>query len=69
MNNSNGTVIQDITLDTYGHITGIASTNLDGRYYTETEADSRFWNASGDLTITGTHTITHSNTGMSRTLL
>ena len=42
VNNSNGTVIQDITLDTYGHITGIASTNLDGRYYTETEADSRF---------------------------
>jgi microcystin-dependent protein len=42
VNNSNGTVIQDITLDTYGHITGIASANLDGRYYTESEADSRF---------------------------
>ena len=42
VDNSNGTVIQDITLDTYGHITGIASTNLDGRYYTESEADSRF---------------------------
>jgi hypothetical protein len=52
VDNSNGTVIQDITLDTYGHITGIASANLDGRYYTETEADGRFVNASGD-TITG----------------
>jgi hypothetical protein len=52
VNNSNGTVIQDITLDTFGHITGIASTNLDGRYYTETEADSRFVNVTGD-TMTG----------------
>lgn len=52
VNNSSGTVIQDITLDTYGHITGIASTNLDGRYYTETEADSLFVNVAGD-TMTG----------------
>jgi hypothetical protein len=42
VNNSSGTVIQDITLDTYGHITGLASYNLDGRYYTETESDARF---------------------------
>ena len=46
VNNSNGTVIQDITLDTYGHITGIASTNLDGRYV----------NVTGD-TMTGTLTL------------
>ena len=52
VNNSNGTVIQDITLDTYGHITSLASVNLDGRYYTETEADSRFVNVTGD-TMTG----------------
>jgi hypothetical protein len=52
VNNSNGTVIQDITLDTFGHITGIASLNLDNRYYTETEADSRFVNTTGD-TMTG----------------
>jgi hypothetical protein len=32
VNNSNGTVIQDITLDTYGHITSIGSANLDNRY-------------------------------------
>ena len=42
VNNSNGTVIQDVTLDTYGHVTGLTSYNLDGRYYTETEADARF---------------------------
>lgn len=52
VNNSGGTVIQDITLDTYGHITGIASANLDDRYYTETEADTRFVNVTGD-TMTG----------------
>ena len=59
VNNSNGTVIQDITLDTYGHLTGINSVNLDGRYYTETEADSRFVNATGD-TVTGALTIQNS---------
>ena len=33
VNNSNGTIIQDITLDTYGHVTGIGSCDLDCRYY------------------------------------
>lgn len=44
VNNSNGTVIQDISLDSRGHITNINSVNLDGRYYTEDEANSRFCN-------------------------
>jgi len=48
VDNSNGNVIQDITLDGYGHITAIASADLDGRYYTETEADNRFVNVTGD---------------------
>ncbi|MDB4830780.1 tail fiber domain-containing protein [Paracoccaceae bacterium] len=52
INNSSGTVIQDVTLDTYGHVTGLASVNLDGRYYTESEADGRFVNVTGD-TVTG----------------
>ncbi len=47
-NNSSGSVIQDITLDTYGHLTGMVSTNLDSRYYTETEANSNYVNVSGD---------------------
>jgi len=40
VNNSNGTVIQDITLDTYGHMTGLTSYNLDSRYYTESEINT-----------------------------
>ena len=40
VNNSDGTVIQDVTVDGYGHITGLASVNLDGRYYTEAEVNS-----------------------------
>ena len=40
VNNSNGTVIQDVTLDTFGHVTALGSADLDGRYYTETEIDS-----------------------------
>ena len=33
VNNSGGTVIQDVTLDGFGHVTGLASVNLDERYY------------------------------------
>ena len=40
VNNSNGTVIQDVTLDTYGHVTALGSANLDSRYYTESEVDT-----------------------------
>lgn len=32
VNNSNGAVIQSVTLDTYGHITGLSNINLDGRF-------------------------------------
>lgn len=34
VDNSNGTVIQDVTLDTYGHVTSLGSVNLDTRYLT-----------------------------------
>ena len=58
--NSNGIAIQDISvlLDTYGHVTGAtaATYDLDNRYYTETESNSRFVNTTGD-TITGDITI------------
>ena len=40
VNNSGGTVIQDVTLDGFGHITTLGSVNLDSRYlqsYTETD--------------------------------
>ncbi len=42
VNNSNGCVIQDVTLDGFGHVTALGSTNLDSRYFTETESDARF---------------------------
>lgn len=42
VDNSNGVVIQDIALDTFGHITSIGSYNLDDRYYTEAESDARY---------------------------
>ena len=32
VNNSNGSVIQDVTLDTYGHVTSLTSVDLDSRY-------------------------------------
>jgi hypothetical protein len=38
--NSNGNVIQSITLDTFGHITLLNSIDLDTRYYTETEVNT-----------------------------
>ena len=40
VSNVNGNVIQSISLDTHGHLTGITSANLDTRYYTETELDN-----------------------------
>ena len=40
VDNSNGSVIQDITLDGFGHITALGSVDLDGRYYTETEVNA-----------------------------
>lgn len=39
VDNSDGTVIQDLTFDTYGHVQTVGSVDLDGRYYTETELD------------------------------
>lgn len=62
VNNSNGTVIQDVTLDTYGHVTSLTSYNLDNRYYTESEVDNLLGTKlnlsggtmSGNLTMGGT---------------
>ena len=40
LDNSNGTVIQDITVDASGHVSNAGVVNLDSRYYTETEVDN-----------------------------
>lgn len=52
VDNSNGTVIQDVTLDGYGHVTALGSVNLDNRYYQKSESESRYVNVTGD-TMTG----------------
>lgn len=46
VNNSAGTVIQDVTLDIYGHVTGLGTVDLDNRYV----------NVTGD-TMTGALTV------------
>jgi len=75
VDNANGTVIQDITLDTYGHITGIASVDLDARYdarYTlaqVTTAGNTTTNAItvGGLTVNGNVTVNGTTTYVNTT--
>ena len=38
--NTNGNVVTNITFDTFGHTQAVTSTDLDGRYYTETELNA-----------------------------
>tara|TARA_B100001939_G_scaffold24409_1_gene19785 strand:+ start:17826 stop:19847 length:2022 start_codon:yes stop_codon:yes gene_type:complete len=61
-NNSNGTVLQDltITLDSNGHVTTATAgtVNLDGRYYTETESDTLYTKKLGQGIISGAAQIT-----------
>ena len=40
INNSNGSVVQDIEISAQGHVLSAGSTDLDARYYTETELDA-----------------------------
>ena len=37
---TNGSVIQEVVIDTFGHVTGLSQVDLDGRFYTETELDA-----------------------------
>ena len=68
VDNSNGLVIQDVTLDTYGHVTGLGSVDLDNRYVrlspgvgvTQTVQGNLI--LSGDLTVNGTTTTVNSTT-------
>jgi hypothetical protein len=57
-NNTGGTVLQDVSFDQFGHVKSIGTYNLDNRYYTESEADNRFVNVSGD-TMTGNLTMAY----------
>ena len=49
---ADGNVVTGMTFDTFGHVQTTSSTDLDGRYYTETEADANFVDITGD-TMTG----------------
>ena len=49
-NNANGTVLQDIEVDTKGHVTSVGTFDLDGRYYTESESDTNFHPKGGSST-------------------
>jgi hypothetical protein len=56
--NSNGVVIQGVGIDGRGHVTSFNTTNLDNRYYTETEIDEKLtnsgeWDTAYDRSITG----------------
>ncbi len=56
VDNSNGSVIQDVSLDTYGHVSSLTSYDLDGRYFTETESNTNFVDVAGD-TMTASLTL------------
>lgn len=72
VSNTGGTVIQNVSLDDYGHVTKLQSVDLDNRYYTKSEADSRFVNVAGD-SMTGDlnmqdHNLLDANTVQANTL-
>lgn len=56
--NSDGVVLQNIAVDEFGHVLGYSSTDLDDRYYTETESDNKYaQNAFKDIAVSGQTTI------------
>ncbi len=70
MNNSDGFVVQDVTLDGYGHVTNLGNTNLDSRYYTETEINNQFGGGSttGERYVFGLSTSSSRNGNTGRTI-
>jgi hypothetical protein len=53
---SNGNVLQDVTLDTFGHLTGASTVNLDSRYI---QVNGSLFTLTGD---TGSQTVNHNST-------
>jgi len=66
VNNSDGTVLQDITVTAQGHVTSVGSYNLDNRYYTETESDAKYWNNTSQ-TVDSTETWVSDNNTIATT--
>ena len=52
-NNSNGVVIRDLSFDSFGHVESLGTVDLDGRYFTETEADGRYLKLTGGTITSG----------------
>jgi len=67
VNNSNGTVLQDITISAQGHVTAIGSYDLDNRYYTESEVDSNFYKLGSANEIQSTETWSAANNKIATT--
>jgi hypothetical protein len=63
VNNSDGVVLQDITVTSQGHVTSVGSYDLDNRYYTEAEADAKYVALTGAQTIAGVKTFSSSPVG------
>ena len=53
MDNSGDVVIQDVSIDNFGHVTKLRSVDLGNLYYTKSQSDGRFINNTSD-TMTGT---------------
>ena len=68
--NSNGTVIQSVGLDGFGHVDDLDTVNLDGRYYTETEINAQFGGGStaGERYVFGLSTVASRNANTGRTI-
>jgi hypothetical protein len=64
VDNSNGVVIQDVTLDTYGHVTALGSVDFDGRYIRPNTSTTL-----ADLTLTGNLTVNGTTTAINTTTL
>jgi hypothetical protein len=60
VNNSDGTVIQDITVTAQGHVTSVGSYDLDNRYYTKTQTDGAYVALTGAQTVAGVKTFSSS---------
>ncbi len=67
VNNSDGNVIQDITISAQGHVTAVGSKNLNDVYYTETEVDNNFYKIGSANEIRSDETWSASNTKIATT--
>ena len=67
VNNSDGTVIQDITVSAQGHVTAVGSKNLNDVYYTETEVDANFYKIGSANEIRSDETWSASDTKIATT--